>query len=84
VGADRRRPVHDRRRSGGQTRRHTNHDADDYLRIRRGELNPVTAAMPGGPMKIKGNYGMAIKFPTLFRRRGWAANRVSLPITQRR
>jgi putative sterol carrier protein len=41
---------------------------NDYLRIRRGELNPIAAAMPGGPMKIKGSYGMAIKFPRLFRR----------------
>jgi putative sterol carrier protein len=39
-----------------------------YLRIRRGELNPIAAAVPGGPMRIKGSYAMAIRFPTLFRR----------------
>jgi putative sterol carrier protein len=39
-----------------------------YLRIRSGELNPIAAAMPGGPMRIKGSYSMAIRFPKLFRR----------------
>jgi putative sterol carrier protein len=39
-----------------------------YLRISRGELNPIAAAMPGGPMRIKGSYSTAIRFPKLFPR----------------
>ncbi|HEV2373840.1 MAG TPA: SCP2 sterol-binding domain-containing protein [Streptosporangiaceae bacterium] len=41
--------------------------ASDYVRIRLGQLDPIAAAMPGGPMRVVGKYGTAIKFAKLFR-----------------
>jgi putative sterol carrier protein len=40
--------------------------ANDYVRIRRGELDPASAAMPGGPMTVVGRYGIAVKFAKMF------------------
>jgi putative sterol carrier protein len=40
--------------------------ASDYVRIRLGRLDPVAAAMPGGPMTVVGRYGVAVKFAKLF------------------
>jgi putative sterol carrier protein len=41
-------------------------DASDYVKIRLGQLDPITATV-SGQMKVTGNYGMAIKFSTMFR-----------------
>jgi len=40
--------------------------AADYVRIRLGELDAVTAAM-SGRMAVEGKYGMAVKFAKMFR-----------------
>jgi putative sterol carrier protein len=40
--------------------------ASDYVRIRLGRLDPVSAAMPGGAMTVVGRYGTAIKFAKMF------------------
>ncbi|MEN3307320.1 MAG: hypothetical protein V7603_3522 [Micromonosporaceae bacterium] len=39
--------------------------ARDYVRIRRGELDPIKATM-AGTMTVSGRYGIAGKFATMF------------------
>jgi putative sterol carrier protein len=44
-------------------------DADDFVKIILGQLDP-TAAFMSGKLKIKGDMGLAIKFQSLFKRPG--------------
>lgn len=41
-------------------------DADDYVNLTRGKLNPMTAFMQG-KIKIQGDMGLAMKFQSMFR-----------------
>ncbi len=42
-------------------------DSDDWLKILRGELNPMTAVM-GGKLKLAGDMGIMLQFQSWFAR----------------
>lgn len=39
--------------------------AADYVRVRLGQLDPLTATMDGR-LKVEGGYGLAVKFAKMF------------------